>query len=174
MGHAVDALGIDASKARDESKAALAGAAALTLDMDRPAQELKRRISEVLRWEGRSAFIEPYRELATAYRECAEVVDTWLAAKERLVGAEARMAARRGEVEDLEFQIRELRSVLAKNEEELEREVGDRRKVISELGPRADELEALLLERASRFCVPLRSRRELSLLFQELESDAHA
>ena len=91
-----------------------------------------------------------------------------------LQAAEARVAARRGEVEDLEFQIRELRSVLAKNEEALEREEGDRRKIVSELGPRADELEALLLERATRFCTPLRNRRELSPLFRELESDAHA
>lgn len=172
LGHAVDALGVDASKARDETKAALAGAAALTLDMDRPAQELKRKVAEVMRWEGRSAFVEPYRELATAYRECAEIVDRWLSAKQRLADAEARVAARRGEVEDLEFQIRELRSVLAKNEEELEREEGDRRKIVSELGPRADDLEALLLERATRFCLPLRARRELSALFQELESDA--
>ena len=174
LGHAVDALGVDASKARDESKAALAGAAALTIDMDRPAQELKRKVTDVMRWEGRSGFVEPYPELSTAYRECAQVVDSWLVAKQRLVEAEARVAARRSEVEDLEFQIRELRAVLAKNEEMLEREEGDRRKIVSELGPRADELEALLLERATRFCQPLRSRRELSPLFQELESDAHS
>ncbi|HEX2673338.1 MAG TPA: hypothetical protein VHM25_20795, partial [Polyangiaceae bacterium] len=166
------ALGVDASKARDETKAALAGAAALTLDLDRPARELQRKVVDVIRWEGRSAFVEPYRELAAAYRECAEIVDNWLAAKQRLADAEARVAARRGEVDDLEFQIRELRSVLAKNEEELEREEGDRRKIVSELGPRADDLEALLLERATRFCSPLRSRRELSPLFHELESDA--
>ncbi len=46
LGHAVDALGIDASKARDELKGALAGSAALTLDMDRPMEELKRAVSE--------------------------------------------------------------------------------------------------------------------------------
>ena len=173
LGHAVDALGIDASKARDELKAALAGAAALTLDLDRPAQELKRALGEVMRWEGRSAFVEPYRELAAAYRQAADIVDGWYLAKQRLKDSEARVATRRGEVEDLEFQIRELRAALAKNEEGLEREEGDRRKVVSELGPRADELEALLLERATRFCTPLRSRRELTPLFQELESDAH-
>ncbi|HTA94096.1 MAG TPA: hypothetical protein VK745_31170, partial [Polyangiaceae bacterium] len=78
----------------------------------------------------------------------------------------------RGEVEDLEFQIKELRSVLAKNEEELEREEAGCRRTVGELGPRADELESLLLERATRFCAPLRSHRELSPLFQELESDA--
>jgi len=174
LGHAVDALGVDASKARDESKAALAGAAALTLDLERPAQELKHRVGAVMRWEGRSGFVEPYPELAIAYRDCADSVDAWLAAKQRLVEAEARASARRGVLEDLEFQIRELRSVLAKNEEELEREQGDRRRLVSELGPRADELEALLLERATRFCTPLRGLRELSPLFQELESDAQS
>ena len=172
LGHAVDALGIDASKARDELKGALAGSAALTLNLDRPIEELKRAVSEVMRWEGRSAFVEPYKELAAAYRQCADVVDNWYVARQRAKDSEARVALRRGEVEDLEFQIRELRGALAKNEEELEKEQGDRRKIVAELGPRADELEALLLERATRFCNPLRSKRELSPLFHELESDA--
>ncbi len=173
LGHAVDALGIDASKARDELKGALAGSAALTLDMDRPMEELKRAVGDAMRWEGRSAFVEPYPELAAAYRRCADIVDAWGTSKQRMKDAEARAATRRGEVEDLEFQIRELRAALAKNEEGLEREEGELRKNVSELGPRADELEALLLERATRFCTPLRSRRELLPLFQELESDAH-
>ena len=172
LGHAVDALGIDASKARDELKGALASAAALTIDLDRPVQELKHAMAELMRWEGRSALVEPYRELSAAYRQCADVVDGWYQAKLRQREAEARVATRRGEVDDLEFQIRELRSALAKNEEDLEREEGDRRKVVSELGPRADDLEAVLLERATRFCTPLRNHRELGPLFQELESDA--
>jgi serine/threonine-protein kinase len=172
LGHAVDALGVDASKARDEVKAALAGAAALTLTLDQPVIELKRQLREILQWEGRSAFNEPYKELAAAYRGAADIVDSWYTGKQRLKDAEARVLARRGEVEDLEFQIKELRTALSKSEEALEKEENERTTQVGQLGHRADELEALLLERASRLCTPLRTRRELSPLFQELESEA--
>ncbi|HEY4158893.1 MAG TPA: protein kinase, partial [Polyangiaceae bacterium] len=140
LGHAVDALGVDASKARDEVKASLAGAAALTLTLDQPVLDLKRALVEIMRWEGRSAFAEPYKELAAAYRGAADVVDAWYAGKQRLKDAEARLVARRGEVEDLEFQIKELRAALSSSEEALEREETTRTTQVSELGRRADEL----------------------------------
>jgi eukaryotic-like serine/threonine-protein kinase len=174
FGHAVDALGVDASRARDELRAALAAAAALTLALDRPREELLRQHGEILRWEGRSAFIEPYRELAEAYRNAAKTVDDWAIAKKRLLEAENRVRARRGEVTDLEFQIQELRAALAKNEEALEREEADCRSNVGDLGKRADEAETRLLDLATRFCAPLRGRRELHPLFRELESEAQA
>src|SRR5262249_17411533 len=133
FGHAVDALGIDASRARDELKAATAHFASLEQQFEQPKEELKRALDEILRWEGRSAFQEPYRELAAAYRGAAEVVERWLTIKEHKKKAEPAIAARRGEVVDLEFQINQLRAALAQHEEALERDVDKCQKNVTEM-----------------------------------------
>jgi eukaryotic-like serine/threonine-protein kinase len=174
FGHAVDALGVDASKARDELKAALARSNAAQGVVAQCRQAMAPAMSEILRWEGRSALAEPYRELAQAYRAAADRVDAWLAAKAGVQAVEREVEQRRTEVEDLEFQIKELRAALATQSENQEREEENFQRGVSEAGKRADELDRELLEMASRFCAPLRHRPELSDLFHELEADAAA
>jgi serine/threonine-protein kinase len=174
FGHAVDALGIDASKARDELKAALSRASAAQAKLLEPRAAMKPALAEISRWEGRSGMQEPYKELAAAYRGAASVVDAWLAAKAEAQGAEREATQRKTEVDDLEFQIKELRAALAQQSEGQEREEENFQRLVSEAGKRADELDRELLEMATRFCAPLRLRPELSDLFHELEADAAA
>jgi tRNA A-37 threonylcarbamoyl transferase component Bud32/predicted nucleic acid-binding Zn-ribbon protein len=174
FGHAVDALGVDASKARDELKAVQARTAAAQAGLGEAREAMKPAMTEILRWEGRSAMQEPYAELAAAYRAAADVTDRWLSAKAEAVAAEREAARRKTEVEDLEFQIKELRGALAAQSEGQEREQENFQRGVSEAGKRADELDRELLEMATRFCAPLRMRPELTELFHELEADAAA
>ena len=95
------------------NKAALAAVAALGIEVEGYRQRVLDGHTEVLRWEGRSGFQQPYPELSQAYRRVAEAVDDWQRAHEQQKVAEARAEAKRGEVMDLEFQIKELRAALA-------------------------------------------------------------
>jgi serine/threonine-protein kinase len=174
FGNAVDALGVDASRARDELKAALAEAAEAQAGFEQGKAAFKQSLTEVAHWEGRSGLQVPYAQLADAYRAAAAAVDAWLIAEQRLRESEANISRRRGEVDDLEFQIKELRQALAKHEEQLEREESDRQREVGELGRRADELDKKLIGLATQFCAPLRRVPALEPLFLELEAGAAA
>ena len=174
FGHAVDALGVDASRARDELKAALGRSAAAQAELAARRDAMKPALDEILRWEGRSGLQEPYRELSAAYRAAADATDAWLIAKTQAQTAEREAVQRKTEVDDLEFQIKELRAALAAQSEGQEREQENFQRSVSEAGKHADELDRELLEMATRFCAPLRLRPELTDLFQELEADAAA
>ncbi len=169
FGHAVDALGLDVSRARDELKSALAAAALVAAEVERLREAARQVHREVIVWEGRSGFEEPWPELVAAYRAAADAVEVWLGARRRGQLAEGEVEAKRTEVQDLEYQVQQLREALAKHEENTDHACQQCQAQVTEASLRVQGLEAQLLEEASRFCAPLRQRPELVELFQQLE-----
>jgi serine/threonine-protein kinase len=174
IGFAVDALGVDASRARDEARAARGEVAPFTKATSEARARVLESHKEILMWEGRSAFEEPYKGLEEAYESAARGVSAWLAARKAERKASEQAETRDREVADLEFQIHELRAALAKLEQNVEEEKTKREKRISQLDTQTEALQVELLAIATRFCAPLRRRPELGPLFQELEADAAA
>ena len=174
FGAAVDALGLDASRARDELRAA-------RIDFDRLAHHSKRAagayagaLREVVTWEGRAGLEEPHAQLAEGYRQCAQAVDAWIAARRIERSAQATLDDKGRTVTDLDYQLAELRAALASQEQAVDRERETAHRRLVERNARAEVIESRLLELATSFCEPLRGRPELGTLFRRLEADALA
>jgi serine/threonine-protein kinase len=174
FGFAVDALGLDSSKAKEELRAARAGLERLAQDSKRAAEGYIEAHRDVVTWEGRSGLQEPYAQLAGAYRRCAEAVDAWLGVRNAERSANGAVETRERNVSDLDYQIAQLRAALANHEQGFDRDHDAAQKRVSELNVRAERIEAQLIKLATRFCEPLRARPELGPLFQQLESEASA
>jgi serine/threonine-protein kinase len=134
------------------------------------AQKLRAAHKQAIFWEGRSAFIEPYMELAKAYRECADIVEAWYQSRQKEKEAERAAQDIDAQLVDLDFQIKELRAGLESHDRDVEDRRQDSREQIGEMGRRAEQLEAELLIIATRFCAPLRAKPELVPLFRDLEA----
>jgi serine/threonine protein kinase len=174
FGFAVDALGQDASKARADARAARTHVGQLAEDAKRSVSAFQEAQREAMTWEGRSAMKEPYPQLARAYRSAADAVDAWLAVRTLEKAAVASADDRDRMVSDLDYQIAELRTALANHETGIDRDREAAQRRLVELNARLERSEAQLIQLATRFCDPLRSRPELGTLFQQLESDAAA
>ncbi|MBI2391039.1 MAG: protein kinase [Deltaproteobacteria bacterium] len=174
FGRAVDALGVDASKAREVARAAREGVDPYTKAVSQARDLAQKTHGEILHWEGRCGFNAPYAELSDSYRKMADVVDHWLKTYDLEKQAVAWAEAKEQEVQDLDFQIQELRAQLGKFEQSLEQEHAQLEAKVSAAGKRAGELEEALLELATRFCAPLRTKPELAALFTELEAGSAA
>jgi eukaryotic-like serine/threonine-protein kinase len=172
FGFAVDALGLDASKARDDVRVARA-----EVEKHAPAAKVAREAyvaaqREVVSWEGRSGGHEPYAQLAEAYRACADAVDAWTTARKKERAAQVTGEDKERVVTDLDFQITELRTALANHEKRVDEERDAMQKQLVTMNERVEKIEGQLLQLATRFCEPLRTRPELGPYFQQLESEA--
>ena len=174
LGFAVDQLGVDGSKSKEDLRTARDAQKRAEDDCTAARERFHLAHKEVLIWEGRSGFLEPWSDLAQAYRGVADAVDEWNAYRgEERRATEAAETAERNAT-DVDFQIRELRTALVKQEQDLDDEREKCRARIESNGKEADAMESKLLELTTRFCQPLRARPELAPLFKELEMEAAA
>lgn len=174
FGFAVDALGVDLSRAKDELRSAQARETVAKAAAEAARQAVQSAQAEVLRWEGRSGLQEPLAELADAYRKAAAAVDTW-----REVELGRRTAARTTEerertTQDLDYQVLALRSALAQHERTIDADYGAAEAAVIDTNAQVEALEARLLTLATEFCEPLRRRPELRVLFQKLQAEGAA
>jgi serine/threonine-protein kinase len=137
-------------------------------DTQRFPEEAREQHREIMRWEGRSALTEPYRELSEAYRKMADIIDAWWSVRSAQLGCEQEAAEKGESLRELEAQLEELRQALRIHESNLSEEVRACEQSLSELGKDADRLELELLDLASRFTAPLRSKPELGACFRDL------
>jgi serine/threonine-protein kinase len=170
FGLAVDALGGDQMRGREELRSARDAVRVRELKIELVKEKLIAQLKEIMLWEGRSAFQEPYEDLAKAYRGAADVVDTWLAAKREASSVQERIKAAEVTVRDLEYQIAQLREALQTHEIDIDAERAASEQAITEMTREVDSLEEELLALATTFCEPLRARPELGPLFQALEA----
>jgi serine/threonine-protein kinase len=172
LGRAMDALTADASRSREDARQARARVPPLSAAQKAFVPELLALHREVVTWEGRSGFAEPYRELAAGYRRLAEICDAWYEARREELAAETVAAEKERGILDVNYQIRTLRDSLGALERGFEDRRRDSLRKIAENGARTQQIEGELIQLAGRFCAPLRSRPELGPLFAELERAA--
>jgi serine/threonine-protein kinase len=170
FGLAVDALGADAMRAREEARAAVEALRLRELKAELVKEKFAESHKEILFWEGRSAMQVPYKELAEAYRAAAATMDQWVAAFAEIDAAKKRKAAAETLVCDLEFQIQQLRAALVTHEQDIEAERAAIEAAVTDMAREADALEDDLVQKATAFCEPLRQKPELGPLFQALEA----
>ena len=174
LGFAVDQLGFDASKAKEDVRTAREGLRRGEDEVKTARERFEAAHKEAMFWEGRCGFEEPSADLALAYRGIADAVDEWIAIKADVRrGHDHADGAERG-ANDLDFQLRELRSALTSHEQALDESRARCEDLIRTQSADADRLENDLLELTARFCQPLRARPELAPLFKELETEAAA
>jgi tRNA A-37 threonylcarbamoyl transferase component Bud32 len=172
FGFAVDALGVDASKAKDEVRVVDAHFNVVKARSEQASNRYVAAQREILMWEGRCGFQNPTTDLAQAYRTAASTVESWVKAKEEERKASSMREANERAASDLEFQIQALRTALVAREKEIDAQHDEAEQRMIDLSAKAVAQETEFVSIAMRLCEPLRMMVELWPMFEAMEADA--
>ena len=170
LGHAVDALGADASRGREELRSAEEKLATTKKRQEGARKQFFEVHKTITYWEGRSGFMEPYEDLMMAYRDAADVIEGWIEARKHEREAEKNLETHQQALRDLEFQLMKLRESLAMHELDTEAEREAVQGLVIQLMQEIDRTEEELVSLAASLVEPLRARPDLSTLFRRLEA----
>jgi tRNA A-37 threonylcarbamoyl transferase component Bud32 len=172
LGHAVQILGEDLSRAREEARTATAKVAPY-LEPAREAEAAFREAQERVR-----ALADdpkgPPDALMQATADLEAAAKRWIPLSRAARDARRWLAPRTGAVEDLQFQVEALRRQLEAVEAEYEEARSEHTQRLDELGTEIGEIEQRLTDIGARFMAPLRGRPELAELVRRLETERHA
>lgn len=169
LGHAMSVLGTDLSSARESLRNArnqvrpYLDASSVTKTNYRRAYRRFRELGDP------DALGEPSRDWLEVTRVLADEMETWFAAHETAERAIEWLESAQNAVRDLQFQIDALRTRVERLEHDYEQERRAREEALRDAGREIEALEKELLAAASAFLGPLRSRPELSELWNRLE-----
>jgi serine/threonine-protein kinase len=169
FGVAMNNLGGDASRARDDHRSAENAVAELERYVEEARLAYVAHHKHVVDWEGRAAFAHPHTELVEAYHTAGELVEAWRETKVHLEEARARMLAANYTVSDIDFQVTALRN--ASNQMAMQIE-GERSKLVETIQLQNEKLEAIEQRLRAIYAAieaPLRGRADFAEFFQELE-----
>jgi len=159
LGFAVDQLGVDSSKAKKDPRPPRGLKARPEGGSKGARTRYEAAHKEAMYWEGRAGFHEPSTDLANAYRMLADSVDEWLAFRQEERRSDEYAEAAERTANDIDFQVRELREVLKKQEHELDGERAKCEERIQTLGKEAEREPAAHAEkRNARETAPPRLR----------------
>ena len=167
QGKAMDELTIHVSKLREEARVLRTGVVPLSKNTKSFLPRIREAHKKIRFWEGRSGFQEPYRELAEAYRDLADLVDLWHDARHAELEVEAAAVEKEKQAAEIDQQIRELRHNLVVADRSMEEVKAKHQAAIIEVGQRADMLELELMRHCGRLCNPLRGRADFAPLAHE-------
>ncbi|NOY90939.1 MAG: protein kinase [Deltaproteobacteria bacterium] len=171
LGFAVQSLAEDLSQARDAARRAKAEVAPY-FEADDQGRAAYLTAHQTLESAGGYHEVEePTEALVRALREVTEGLDRWLLARGAAEKARRWVDAKEEAVRDVEFQVGALRQQLERSEGEFDTKKAQSEAILVSKGAEVSAHEQQLVEKATQLANQLRSRRELSDLFAQLEAE---
>jgi len=170
LGNAVQTLAEDLSNARSAARASHDEVAPYLTAEENAKTSYTTAFAKVESLGGHRQLAEPKPEVVAAMRDEVDALDRWALAHGAGVKARNWVESKSGEVGDLEFQIKALRTQLEHRERAYDQKRGQTETALRTRGQQVEQMEQRLIQIAGAFVEPLRQNPGLADLFAKLEA----